>query len=124
MTATLTEEQPRSVPLDARAFCTTCPMVPASNVDQELGWTGGEFKKIGVDYPYFRSRNENNSYPHYVHNLDNLIRMGASTRRSTSTPASAGPGCTARRRAPAGPSVHRARLCRPMKGCRLREHRR
>ena len=26
-------------------------------------------------------------------------------------------------RAPAGPSVHRADLCRPMKGCRLREHR-
>ena len=30
---------------------------------------------------------------------------------------------TARRRAPAGPSVHRADLCRPMKGCRLHEHR-
>jgi hypothetical protein len=42
------------------AFHTTCPMVSASNVDQEPGWTGEEFKKTGVDCPYFRSRSENN----------------------------------------------------------------
>jgi hypothetical protein len=58
-----------------------------------------------------------------VHNPGQPDSHGASTRRSTSTPASAGPGCTARSRAPAGPSVHRADLCRPMKGCRLHEHR-
>jgi ABC-type nitrate/sulfonate/bicarbonate transport system substrate-binding protein len=57
-------------------FYTNCPLVSASNVDQELGWTKEEFKKIGVEYAYFRSRRENNWYPHYVHNLDNLIRFG------------------------------------------------
>ena len=76
MTATLTEKQPRSVPWTRVAFYTTCPMVSASNMDQELGWTGGEFKKTGVDYRCFRSRSENNFCPRYVHNLDNLIRMG------------------------------------------------
>ena len=35
-----------------------------------------EFKKIGVEYAYFRSRPENNWYPHYIHNLDNLFRFG------------------------------------------------
>lgn len=35
-------------------------MVSANNVDQELGWTREEFKKIGVDYSYSRLRNENN----------------------------------------------------------------
>jgi ABC-type nitrate/sulfonate/bicarbonate transport system substrate-binding protein len=58
------------------AYYTNCPMVSANNVDQELGWTKEEFKKVGVEYAYFRSRNENNFYPHYVHNLDNLIRFG------------------------------------------------
>ena len=57
-------------------FYTNCPLVSASNVDQELGWTKEEYKKIGVEYAYFRSRQENNWYPHYVHNLDNLIRFG------------------------------------------------
>ena len=33
-----------------------------------------DFNHIGVDYSYFRSRRENDWYPHYVHNLDNLIR--------------------------------------------------
>jgi ABC-type nitrate/sulfonate/bicarbonate transport system substrate-binding protein len=50
--------------------------VSASNVDQELGWTKEEYKKIGVQYGFLRSRVENNWYPHYVHNLDNLIRFG------------------------------------------------
>ena len=55
---------------------TNCPMVSANNVDQELGWCREEFKKIGVEYAYFRHAPENNWYPHYIHNLDNLIRMG------------------------------------------------
>ena len=57
-------------------YFTNCPMVSANNVDQELGWCREEFKKIGVEYAYFRSRRENNWYPHYIHNLDNLIRFG------------------------------------------------
>jgi ABC-type nitrate/sulfonate/bicarbonate transport system substrate-binding protein len=57
-------------------FYTNCPLVSASNVDQELGWTREEFKKIRVTYDFLRSRRENNWYPHYVHNLDNLIRFG------------------------------------------------
>jgi ABC-type nitrate/sulfonate/bicarbonate transport system substrate-binding protein len=51
-------------------------MVSANNVDQELGWCREEFKKIGVEYAYFRHAPENNWYPHYIHNLDNLIRFG------------------------------------------------
>jgi len=57
-------------------YFTNCPMVSANNIDQELGWCKTDFKKIGVDYSYFRSRRENDWYPHYVHNLDNLIRFG------------------------------------------------
>jgi ABC-type nitrate/sulfonate/bicarbonate transport system substrate-binding protein len=50
--------------------------VSASNVDQELGWTREEYKKIGVKYDYFRNTCQNDFYPHYIHNLDNLIRFG------------------------------------------------
>ncbi len=57
-------------------YYTNCPLVSASNVDQELGWTREEFKKIGVKYGFLRSVRENNWYPHYIHNLDNLIRFG------------------------------------------------
>ena len=57
-------------------FFTNCPMVSANNIDQELGWCKTDFKKIGVDYSYFRSRRENDFYPHYIHNLDNLFRFG------------------------------------------------
>jgi hypothetical protein len=86
-------------------------MVSANNVDQELGWTREEFKKIGVDYSYSRLRNENNFYSHYVHNRDNLIRMGGlylaihvdadirRTRMRTETP---------------GPSTARCAPSRPM----------
>ena len=28
-------------------YYTNCPLISASNVDQELGWTREEFKKIG-----------------------------------------------------------------------------
>ena len=66
-----------TVPLNWKeVFYTNCPLISASNVDQELGWTGEEYRKIGVDFSYFRSRRGNNWYPHYVHNLDNLIRFG------------------------------------------------
>ena len=81
---TVLEEKPRekagtfsTVPLSwDEVYYTNCPMVSANNVDQELGWCREEFKKIGVEYAYFRSRAENNFYPHYIHNLDNLIRFG------------------------------------------------
>jgi len=66
-----------TVPLNWKeVWYTNCPMVSANNVDQELGWCKEEFKKIGVEYAYFRSNNMNNFYPHYIHNLDNLIRFG------------------------------------------------
>jgi ABC-type nitrate/sulfonate/bicarbonate transport system substrate-binding protein len=73
----MSEKVSTTVPLDwHEVYYTNCPMVSANNVDQELGWTKEEFKKIGVEYAYFRSRNENNFYPHYIHNLDNLVRFG------------------------------------------------
>jgi hypothetical protein len=66
-----------TVPLDwNEVWFTNCPMVSANNVDQELGWCREEYKKIGVEYAYFRHAPENNWYPHYIHNLDNLIRFG------------------------------------------------
>ena len=57
-------------------YYTNCPLISASNVDQELGWTREEYSKIGVDFAYFRSRRETNWYPHYIHNQENLIRFG------------------------------------------------
>jgi len=57
-------------------YYTNCPLVSASNIDQELGWTAEEFAKIGVEFAYFRSRPETDWYPHYIHNQDNLIRFG------------------------------------------------
>ena len=57
-------------------YFTNCPMVSANNIDQELGWCKTDFKAIGIDYSYFRSRPETDWYPHYIHNLDNLIRFG------------------------------------------------
>ncbi len=35
-------------------YYTNCPLVSASNVDQELGWTKEEYGKIGADFAYFR----------------------------------------------------------------------
>jgi len=55
---------------------TNCPLVSSSNVDQELGWTREEFKKIDVKYAFMRSTRATDWYPHYIHNLDNLIRFG------------------------------------------------
>ena len=63
-----------TVPLDWKeVYYTNCPLISASNVDQELGWTKGEYKKIGVNYLYLRARKENDWYPHYIHNMDNII---------------------------------------------------
>jgi len=67
----------KTAPLNWKeVFFTNCPMVSANNIDQELGWCKTDFKAIGIDYSYFRSRRENDWYPHYIHNLDNLIRFG------------------------------------------------
>jgi hypothetical protein len=66
-----------TVPLDWKeVYYTNCPLVSASNIDQELGWTREEFKKIGVKYAFLRSVRENDYYPHHIHILDNLIRFG------------------------------------------------
>jgi len=71
------EKRSDTVKLDwSEVYYTNCPLVSASNVDQELGWTREEYKKIGVKYAFLRSRRENNWYPHYIHNMENLIRFG------------------------------------------------
>lgn len=71
------EKKSGVVPLDWKeVYYTNCPLISASNVDQELGWTREEYKKIGVKYGYFRSRVETDWYPHYIHNQENLIRFG------------------------------------------------
>jgi len=57
-------------------YYTNCPLISASNVDQELGWTMEEYLKVGVKFAYFRSRPETDWYPHYIHNQENLIRFG------------------------------------------------
>jgi ABC-type nitrate/sulfonate/bicarbonate transport system substrate-binding protein len=57
-------------------YYTNCPLVSPSNVDQEIGWVREEFKKMDIAYKFLRSTTENDWYPHYVHNLDNLMRYG------------------------------------------------
>ena len=77
--ATMTENvrTADTVPLDwSEFFYTNCPLVSASNIDQELGWVREEMKKIGVEYKFLRSVRGNNWYPHYIHNMDNLFRAG------------------------------------------------
>jgi ABC-type nitrate/sulfonate/bicarbonate transport system substrate-binding protein len=65
------------VPLNWKeVYYTNCPLVSASNVDQELGWTREEYKKIGVKYGFIRSTPLTDWYPHYIHNQENLIRFG------------------------------------------------
>jgi ABC-type nitrate/sulfonate/bicarbonate transport system substrate-binding protein len=76
-TMTIKGKTMRSVDVDWKEFYyTNCPLVSASNVDQEIDWVKEEFKKIGVAYKFLRSTRENDWYPHYVHNLDNLMRFG------------------------------------------------
>lgn len=66
-----------TVPLNWKeVYYTNCPLISASNVDQELGWTKEEYKKIGVKYQFLRAERGNDWYPHYIHNLPNLIRFG------------------------------------------------
>ena len=57
-------------------YYTNCPLVSASNIDQELGWVREELKKIASVCPTFPPRPDNDWYPHYIHNLDNLVRVG------------------------------------------------
>jgi ABC-type nitrate/sulfonate/bicarbonate transport system substrate-binding protein len=76
-TMTIKGKTMRSVEVDWNEFYyTNCPLVSPSNVDQEIGWVKEEFKKIGIAYKFLRSTRENDWYPHYVHNLDNLMRYG------------------------------------------------
>ena len=76
-TMTIKGKTMRSVDVDWNEFYyTNCPLVSASNIDQEIGWVKEEFKKIGIAYKFLRSTRENDWYPHYVHNLDNLMRFG------------------------------------------------
>jgi ABC-type nitrate/sulfonate/bicarbonate transport system substrate-binding protein len=76
-TMTIKGKTMRSIDVDWKEFYyTNCPLVSPSNVDQEIGWVKEEFKKIGIAYKFLRSTRENDWYPHYVHNLDNLMRYG------------------------------------------------
>jgi ABC-type nitrate/sulfonate/bicarbonate transport system substrate-binding protein len=76
-TMTIKGKTMRSVDVDWNEFYyTNCPLVSPSNVDQEIGWVKEEFKKIGIAYKFLRSTRENDWYPHYIHNLDNLMRYG------------------------------------------------
>lgn len=76
-TMTIKGKEMRSVEVDWKDFYyTNCPLISPSNVDQEIGWVKEELKKIGVAYKFLRSTVENDWYPHYVHNLDNLMRYG------------------------------------------------
>jgi ABC-type nitrate/sulfonate/bicarbonate transport system substrate-binding protein len=76
-TTTLENTKLNVVPLNWKeVYYTNCPLVSASNVDQELGWTREEYKKIGVKYGFIRSTPLTDWYPHYIHNQDNLIRFG------------------------------------------------
>ena len=66
-----------TIPLNWKeVWYTNCPLLSASNVDQELGWAREEYKKLGVSYAFVRATRKNDYYPHYIHNLDNLIRFG------------------------------------------------
>lgn len=77
MTATDVPRVATSVALDRNeVWFTSCPKVFADNVDHELGWCREEHEKIGVEYASFRHAPENNWYPHYLHDLDTLIRFG------------------------------------------------
>ena len=76
-TMTIKGKEMRSVDVDWNEFYyTNCPLVSPSNIDQEIGWVKEEFKKMDIAYKFLRSTTENDWYPHYVHNLDNLMRYG------------------------------------------------
>ena len=73
-------------------YYTNCGLVSASNVDQELGWTREDYKKIGVKY--------------CVLTLRRARTTGTRTTSTTSTTSSASAGCSRPsrfRRTSAGP---------------------
>ena len=95
---TLHGKELSTVDLDwSQVFYTNCGMVSASNVDQELTWCRTDFAAIGVEYAHLLSRRENDWYPHYIHNLDNLVRFGGLYPTIHVRPTSAARGCSARR---------------------------
>ena len=97
--ATKTAPTFHTVPVDwNEVYYTNCPLVSASNVDQELGWTREEFKKIGVEYAFLRSRPRERLVP-ALHPQPRQPdpRLAACSRPSTSTRTSAGRGCWGRR---------------------------
>jgi hypothetical protein len=49
-------------------------------------------RKTKPKHGFLRSRRENNRYPHYIHNRDNLIRFGDLSRTFMCTRTSARPG--------------------------------
>ena len=56
VTTTFENTKLNVIPLNWKeVYYTNCPLVSASNVDQELGWTREEYKKIGVKYAFLRS---------------------------------------------------------------------
>ena len=98
---TVTEEAKTfsTVPLSwDEVYYTNCPLVSASNVDQELGWTREEYKKIGVKYAFLRSDAGERLVP-ALHpqprQPDPLRRPVPADPRATRT--SAGRGCSGRR---------------------------
>ena len=71
------ERKSATVPLNwNEVYYTNCPLVSASNVDQELGGPRRSSRRSASSTPSSAPRRENNWYPHYIHNLDNLIRFG------------------------------------------------
>ena len=75
-----------TVPLDWKeVYYTNCPLISASNVDQELGWTKKNYKKIGVKFAYLRSPRKR-----LVSALHPQPRQPHSLRRSISTDSSTG----------------------------------
>ena len=71
------QKKSNTVPLNWKeVYYTNCPLVSASNVDQELGWTREEYQEDRRVVRVPPQQRENNWYPHYIHNLDNLIRFG------------------------------------------------
>ena len=72
-----TERVSTTVPLNWKeVWFTNCPMVSANNVDQELGWCREEYKKSRRQVRLLPLQQFEQLLPHYIHNLDNLIRFG------------------------------------------------
>ena len=92
-----------TVPLNwNEVYYTNCPLVSASNVDQELGWTREEYKKIGVKYAYFARPARTTGIRTTSTTSTTSSASAACSRRSTFMPTSAEPGCWARPRSHEG----------------------